>query len=116
MSALDDAVGEMTDDLLAEAGRTVSYLRSGVAAGTPTLSRHQQPSQYLDNGNGGIIEVTPVDFIGVTSTLPFDPPLKGDQIVDGGLTYELLPTIGEKVFRRISPQMTRLHTKQVLTR
>lgn len=113
MSALEDAVGEMADDLLDEAGRSMTYFRDRVSAGTVTMSKHQQQSQYIDNGQGGVIEITPVDFLAKTSTLPFDPPLKGDKIVDGTATYEVLPTVSEKVFRRISPQMTRIHTKQV---
>ena len=115
MSDLDDAVGEMAEDLLVTAGRTVTYYRGGVAAGTPTMSKQSQPSLYVDNGNGGLIEVSPVDFVVKTSALPFDPPLRGDRLVVGGETFEVLPTVGEKVFRRISPQMTRIHTKQVAT-
>lgn len=113
MPDLDDAVGDMVTDLHAEAGRTVTYRRDGVPRGTLTMSRHRQPSQYVDNGQGGIIEVMSVDFIAKTSALLFDPPMKGDQIVVGSDVFEVLPTVGEKVFRRISDQMTRIHTKQV---
>ncbi len=116
MSALDDAVGEMVDDLLAEAGAVVSYLRGGIEIGTLTMSLQRQPSQYIDNQQGGLIEITPVDFIAKTSDLPSFPPLRGDQIVIGGETFEVVPTTGEKVFRRVSYQMTRIHTKQAITR
>ncbi len=116
MPDFDDAIGDMVDDLLTEAGRSVTCLRGGVAAGTITMRKSPQPSQYIDNGNGGLIEISPVDFIGKTSELLFDPPLRGDQFVVAGETFEVLPTVGEKVFRRISPQMTRIHTKQVATR
>lgn len=113
MPDLDDAVGEMVTDLHEVAGRTVTYYRGGVNRGTLTMSRHRQQSQYVDNGQGGIIEVTPVDFIALTSELILDPPIKGDKIVVAGETFEVLPTTGEKVFRRIGDQMTRIHTKQV---
>jgi hypothetical protein len=113
MPDLDDAVGDMVTDLHAEAGRTVTYLREGVSRGTLTMSRHRQVSQYVDNGQGGITEVMSVDFLAKTSALLLDPPLEGDKIVVGSETYEVLPTVGEKVFRRISDQMTRIHTKQV---
>lgn len=113
MPDLDDAVGDMVTDLHAEAGRTVTYRRDGVARGTLTMSRHRQAGQYVDNGQGGIVEVLSVDFIAKTAALPFDPPLSGDQIVVGAEVFEVLPTVGEKVFRRISDQMTRIHTKQV---
>lgn len=113
MPDMEDAVGEMVTDLHAEAGRTVTYLRDGISLGTMTMSRHRQPTSYLDNGQGGVIEVTPVDFIALTEELLVDPPLRGDQIMVGTDRYEVLPTIGEKVFRRISDEMTRIHTKQV---
>lgn len=118
MPDLDDAVGEMVTDLHEVAGRTVTYYRGGVNRGTLTMSRHRQQSQYVDNGQGGIIEVTPVDFIGKTSALEAlsaFPPVKGDLIVVGSDTFQVLPTVGEKVFRRIGDQMTRIHTKQVAT-
>lgn len=113
---MDDAIGEMVDDLLDEAGRTVTYLRDGVSAGSVTMSRQQQVSQWVDTGNGGLVEVVPVDWVAKTADLPFDPPIRGDRIVDGDEAFEVLPTTSEKVFRRISPQMTRLHTKQVAKR
>ncbi len=113
MPDLEDAIGDMVTDLHAEAGRSVTYRREGVTRGTLTMSRHRQQSQYVDNGNGGIVEVLPIDFIAKTSALLVDPPLRGDQIVVGSEVYEVLPTSGEKVFRRISDHMTRIHTKQV---
>ena len=113
MADLDDAVGEMVTDLHAEAGRTVTYRRGGVSLGTLTMSRHRQPSQIVDNGMGGIIEITPIDFIAKTSELLADPPLRGDKIVVGSDVYEVNPPGGEKVFRRIGDQITRIHTKQV---
>jgi hypothetical protein len=113
MPDLDDAVGEMVTDLHAEAGRTVTYRREGVSRGTLTMSRHRQPSQAVVDANGGITEITPVDFIAVTSELLVDPPLRGDQIVVGSEVFEVRPTTSEKVFRRIGDQMTRIHTKQV---
>lgn len=113
MPDLEDAVGDMVTDLHAEAGRTVTYRRDGVDGGTLTMSRHRQPSELVDDGEGGLIEVTPVHFIGKTAELLVDPPLRGDQIVVGSEVYEVLPTSGEKVFRRIGDQMTRVFTKQV---
>lgn len=114
-TAADTAVAAAFDSAAAVHGRTVTYRRDGVTAGTLTMIRARQPSQYVDDGQGGLIEVSPVDFLGKTSALPFDPPLAGDQIVDAETneTYEVLPTVGEKVYRRISDSMTRVHTKQV---
>ncbi len=113
MPDLDDAVGDMVTDLHAEAGRTVTYRREGAVLGTLTMSRHRQVSQPVVDGTGGIIEVTPVDFLAKTSELLVDPPLRGDQIVVGADVFEVRPTTSEKVFRRIGDQMTRIHTKQV---
>jgi len=102
----------MVADLLDDAGRSVTYYRGGVSQGTVTMSRQRQPSQYLDNGQGGIVEVVPIDFVCVTADLSVTPQ-RGDQIVVGNERYEVMPTVGEKVYRRLSDQMTRIHTKQV---
>jgi hypothetical protein len=78
------------------------------------LRKSQQQSQLIDNGNGYLIEVAPVDFIGLTSAFPYDPPERGDMIKAGGLTWEVQqPTGSEKVYRRITDTMTRVHTKQI---
>lgn len=112
MSDFEDAIGDMATDFLVEAGSSFVY-RRGSTTSTITLRKAQQPSYQIDSGNGSLVEVTPVDFIGLTLSLPFDPPERGDRISAGGMIYEVQPTISEKVFRRISPQMTRIHTKQV---
>jgi hypothetical protein len=113
MPDFEDAIGDMVTDLHAEAGRTVTYRREGRVLGTLTMSRHRQVSQVVDNGQGGFVEITPIDFVGKTSELLVDPPLRGDQIVVGSEVYDVRPTTSEKVFRRIGDQMTRIHTKQV---
>ena len=112
MSDFDDSIGTMTLDLLVEAGSSCVYRRGNTTA-TITLRKSQQASFQIDSGNGSLIEVTPVDFIGLTTAFPYDPPERGDRITVGDSVYELQPTTSEKVFRRISPQMTRIHTKQV---
>jgi hypothetical protein len=112
MSDFDDAIGEMTDDLLTEAGGSFVYRRGSVST-TITLRKSSQQSFYMDAGNGQMIEVRPVDFIGKTSALPYNPPEKGDLIISGSERFEVQPTTSEKVFRRISPQLTRIHAKQV---
>jgi hypothetical protein len=111
MSDFDDAIGDMVEDLLAEAGESYIYLR-GAASTTITLRKSQQRGMMLEAASGMLTEVRPTDFIGLTSDFPYDPPERGDRIVGGGKTYEVQPGIGEKVFRRISEKMTRVHTKQ----
>jgi hypothetical protein len=112
MSDFDDAIGSMTTDLLTEAGGSFVYLRGNTST-TITLRKSQQRSEFIEAGNGIITEVRPIDFIGLTTAFPYDPPERGDRIVGGGMTFELQPGVGEKVFRRISQQMTRVHTKQI---
>jgi hypothetical protein len=112
MSDFDDAIGDMVGDLLLEAGGSFTYLR-GATSSTVTLRKTSQQSMFMDAGNGQVLEVRPVDFIGLTSALPYDPPEKGDMIISGVSRFEVQPTSSEKVFRQISPQMTRIHTKQV---
>jgi len=108
----DDAIGDMTIELLAEAGGSFVYIR-GITSTTVTLRKSVQQSVILEPEPGMQIEVKPVDFIILTTALPYDPPERGDRIVGDGMTFEVMPTVSEKVFRRISQQMTRIHTKQV---
>lgn len=113
MSDFDDAIGDMTDDLLDETGGAYVYHR-GAASTSITLSRSSQMPYQVDNGNGQIVEVIVVDFKAKTSSLPYAVPQRGDKITGGGITYEIQPPPGgDKVYRQLSPQMTRLHTKQV---
>ena len=108
----DNAIGDMVDDLLTEGGETWVYCRGNVTA-TLTARRSIQRPLLIDSGTGSIVEVRPVDFILLTTALPYAVPERGDLIKGDGKTYELQPTVGEKVWRQISPQMTRLHTKQI---
>lgn len=108
----EDAITDMTTELLAEAGSSFVYIR-GTTTTTITLRKSVGQSVIMDLGNGAQIEVRPVDFIGLTTALPYDPPERGDRITGSGLTYEVQATVSEKVYRRISQQMTRIHTKQI---
>jgi len=112
MTDFDDAIGDMCADLLLECGVSCVYSR-GTTDTTVTMEKSSMPPMYVDSGTGSVIEVQPVDFTALTVSLPYDPPLRGDRIAVNGLTYEVQPTTGEKVFRRISPQVTRIHTKQI---
>lgn len=112
MSDFDDAIGDMTSDLLTEAGLSCVYLR-GTTSTTLTMRKSSGQPYPVDAGNGLIVEVRPVDFICLTSALPYVQPMQGDRVVCGGLKFEVHPPTGDKVFRQISPQMTRIHTKQV---
>lgn len=112
MSDFDDAIGEMAGTLLAEAGSSFVYSR-GATSTTITLRKSVQQSIVIDSGTGSVVEVHPVDFIGLTTAMPFDPPVKGDMITNGTNSWELHPTVSDKVYRRLSSQMTRLHAKQV---
>lgn len=112
MSDLDTDVSSMMTDFLEVAGDSFVYLR-GSTSTTITLRKSVQLSVVIDNGNGHVLTVKPVDFIGLTSALPYDPPLKGDQIVGGGMTFEVQPTVSEDVYRRITATQTRVHTKRI---
>jgi len=112
---LDDAVSSMVDSLLGSDGVECEYIREGAVLGTMTLSIRKQPSQVIDNGQGGLIEILPVDAIGKAADLPSGEPKRGDRIKAGETTYEVLPTVSEKVFRKISDSMIRIHMKQVAT-
>jgi hypothetical protein len=112
MSGFDDAIGDMTIDLLTEAGGSFVYHR-GTTSTTITLRKSTLKPMQMENGEGVIIEVRPVDFIALTTSLPYAVPEPGDRISGGGEVFELQPTVGQKVWRQISPQMTRLHTSKV---
>jgi hypothetical protein len=111
-TGFEDAVTDMTSDLLAFAGESCVYVR-GSTSSTLTLRRSQQRSQYLDTGNGVIVEVRPTDFIGLAASFPHEQPRAGDRIKCDGKWYEVQPSTGEKVFRQITPTMLRIHTKAI---
>ena len=111
-TGFEDAVTFATQALLDFGGESCVYIR-GASSTAITLRRSTLTPQYMDTGTGQIVEVRPVDFIGLTSALPYAVPQAGDRIVCGGNRYELTPTTGDKVFRQITPTMTRLHTKLV---
>ena len=60
MSDFDDAITDMTGDLLAVAGSSFLYIRGNVTA-TVTLQKSVQQPFQIDSGNGSLIEVRPVD-------------------------------------------------------
>lgn len=111
-TGFDSAVTELTQTLLAFAGESCVYIR-GSSSTTITLRRSTLAPQYMDTGSGQITEVRPVDFIGLTTALPYAVPVAGDRITCDGKRYEVTPTTGEKCFRQITPTMVRIHTKQV---
>ena len=112
MSDFDDAIGDMVTDLLAEAGESVTYFR-GTESHAITARRATGRAQFVDMGNGQIMEIRPVDWILLQADMPYPLPQSGDIILASGKRYELQPFAGEKVFRQTSPQMIRLHTKQI---
>lgn len=113
MSDFSEAITDMTNDLLTAGGGSFVYLRGNQATAI-TLRKSVQQSELIDTGTGHLIEVAPVDFIGLTTAMPYDPPERGDRIKGGGMTFEVQQPAGsEKCFRRITETMTRIHTKQV---
>ena len=115
MSDFDDAIGEMVDDLHDEAGASFNFRDTGSPGAVTAVTARMStlPSYQVDNGNGSLIEVRPVDFIVKTSDLPFGNPVKGQRIETGTTIYEIWSVNNEKCFRQISPQMTRIHTKRI---
>lgn len=114
MSDFDDDVGDMTSDLLEYAGDSYTYrdVNHGRSAAI-TLVKSSPPSFQIDNGNGLLIEIRPVEFKCLTSDLPFGNPVKGQRIERSGNVWEIQPTTSEKVFYQMSPQMTRIHAKLI---
>jgi hypothetical protein len=111
-TGFEDAAESACESLLAFAGESCTYIR-GTSSTAVTLRRSTLQPQYMDSGNGLIVEVRPVDFIGLTSALPYITPEAGDRITCGGKRYEVTPTTGDKVFRQITSTVTRIHTKQI---
>lgn len=111
MSDFDDAIGDMTTELLSEHGSACVYRRGNVSSSITLRKSDLMPVQ-VDSGSQ-ILEVRQVDFIGRTIDLPYATPESGDRITCAGIVYELQTLLNEKVFRTISPQMTRLHTVRV---
>lgn len=114
MSDFDDDVGAMASDLLVAAGDAYTYRNgAGGAVATVTAVKSSPPSFQIDNGDGLLIEVRPVDFKMKTSDLPFGNPVKGQRFERLGSVWEVQPTTSEKCFYQQSPQMTRIHTKLI---
>ena len=112
MTDFDDAIGDMTQDLLTEAGTSCVYNQDTTSTAITMRKSTLQP-MLVDNGDGVIVEMRPVDFICLSSAFPHDQPLRGDSITIGAETFEVQASNGEKCWRQISPQMLRIHTKQV---
>lgn len=108
----DADITDATQDLLTEAGGSFVYVRGNMTA-TVTMRKSDQLPLQIDSGNGSILEMMPVDFIALTSALPFAIPLQGDLIRAGGKTYRVQPVTGDKCYFQKSPTMTRIHTVQV---
>jgi|AntAceMinimDraft_10_1070366.scaffolds.fasta_scaffold45908_3 hypothetical protein len=112
MSDFDDAIGDMTQELLTEAGSSCVYHR-GATSTTIVMRKSAQQPMLIDNGDGIIVELRPVDFICLTLTFPYAEPVRGDQITLSGSTYEVQAMNSEKCYRIISDQMLRIHSKKV---
>jgi hypothetical protein len=112
VSDFDDAIGDMVSDLLNEAGGSFTYFRGSTGTAV-TLRKSNRMPVVIDAGNGTMIEVHAVDFIGLSAEMPYAVPLRGDRIVGGGETFEVQPSTGDKVYLKTSPKMIRIHTKQV---
>ena len=97
-------------DVLAVAGASSTY-RRGTTSTTMTMVCRYQPSRWSEL-NGVWTEIRPVDFLVLSSAFPHDEPKAGDQIVYGGETFTVLPTTSEKVYRKVTPSILRIHTKQ----
>lgn len=111
---LDDGLETLADELILFGGQEFIY-RNGAGGATETVSARicRQPPIGIDNGNGLIIEVRPVDFIVKTIDLPYGKPAKGHRIETGSTVYEVQPTVSEKCFRELNAHFTRIHTKQI---
>jgi len=114
MSSMENDIGDMVTDLLTAAGDAYNYRNgAGGATATVTAVKSSPPSFQIDNGNGLLIEVRPVEFKMLTSALPYGNPVKGQRLERGGSVWEIQPTTGEKCFYQQSPQMTRIHSKLI---
>ena len=114
MSSMDNDIGDMVTDLLTAAGDAYTYRNgAGGATATVTAVKSSPPSFQIDNGNGLLIEVRPVEFKMLTSALPYGNPVKGQRLERGGSVWEIQPTTSEKCFYQQSTQMTRIHSKLI---
>ena len=108
----DADISDAVDDLLTEAGESATYVR-GAETTTMTLRKSTLIPQIMDTGNGSVIEVRPVDFIGKTIAFPYAQPLSGARIIYGGEAFEVVSPVSEKAYRIISGPMIRIHTQKV---
>ncbi len=112
MAGMDDDIAEGLEDVLSEIGTACVYIR-GAATSSITLSKRLQQTQQIQTQTGHIVEITPVDFVGLTRDLPYQTPEKGDRIKIGDELYEVQPTTSSAVFHRLTSGVTRIHTKRI---
>jgi hypothetical protein len=109
--SIESDISDAVDSLLDEWGSTGYYIRDNTTT-TVTVRRSVGQSQTIEL-NGTLVEYIPVDFILLTTALPYLEPRRGDRIKYGSEVYEVSTPGGEKVFRQITSTMTRIHTQQV---
>lgn len=110
--SVDSDVEDATETLLDEWGSSGLYIRDNATTTITSMRRSVGQSQQVEI-NGTLVEYIPVDFILLTSALPYTEPRRGDRIKYGSSVYEVSTPGGEKVFRQITATMTRIHTQQV---
>ena len=114
MPAFIDAQETHVDRLLAQAGEEYTYRNgAGGATDTITLVRSTPPPFQIDNGNGLLIEVRPVEFAAKAADLPFGNPVRGQRIERGGSVWEIQPTTSEKCYHQPSDHMLWIHAKLI---
>lgn len=111
--SLDADVTAMIADVLDEHGVPCVYARASSSIAVNLCLLRPQGPVLFEAGNGMVVEIERVDIIFRTSDLPYGDPIADDHITIDSVKYLAKQISGEKVFRRLSPQLTRIHTVQV---
>lgn len=111
--SLDSDVTDMVDDLLDEHGVSCVYSRGASSSTVDLCLLRSQVPTLIEVGEGMVTEILRFDILMRTSSLPFGNPVADDTITIDSVTYLVKQIGGEKVFRQMSPQLTRIHTVQV---
>lgn len=110
MDMLAAGAAWLTERLSESASRTVTYLRGSTSSSlVATIAR----STFEAANQSGVVETWESrDFLIAAGTLPYAEPARGDRIVDGGTTYEVVTPRGVPLWHWADAFRTaiRIHT------
>jgi len=110
LSFFSDQIALGLTDILDAAGQSVTYYR-----GDDSITVTAVPGDGQRRGlQTEVVRINSQrDWLILVEALTFGVPLRGDQIVYNGVTWEVLPQDGEDCYRAVGFVQYRIHTKVI---